>query len=389
MKKKTPLQTNKLLILLLFLTAGLSCKNITTREKQTNGFEAVHTQLVDSAATPETKALYYHLKNMKDTSVLFGQQAATIRGYGWLMEKGRCDLHEVTGSYPAVYGWDFAWLGKRKWDKRNKYKQFWINEIIKAYENGGVNTFSWHMHNPVTDNSCRDTIETVKQIIPGGEYHENYKVYLDSVADVIQQLKGQNGEAIPIIFRPFHEHTGSWFWWGQNFCNTEDFISMWRFTVEYLRDEKELHNILYAYSTDTVANREQYLERYPGDEYIDILGIDIYRDVESNHPEKYMNRIKLVAEIAEEKGKIAALTETGFSNPDIENFWTEFVLKPIKNDPVARKISYMLFWANYSGGAFFSIYPGHESEPDFLKLYEDSFTLFRDDLPNLYAVPEM
>ena len=86
-------------------------------------------------------------------------------------------------------------------------------------------------------------------------------------------LKGDRQEYIPVIFRPFHELNGSWFWWGGKNCTPEEIKQLYRFTVAYLRDQKNVHNLLYAYNTDRFTTKEDYLERYPGDEWVDITRI--------------------------------------------------------------------------------------------------------------------
>ena len=84
---------------------------------------------------------------------------------------------------------------------------------------------------------------------------------------------------VPIVFRPYHEFDGDWFWWGKSHCTREDFISLWRFTVSYLRDSLDVHNFIYAFSPDNKFNSEaEYLSRYPGDGYVDLVGVDNYGD---------------------------------------------------------------------------------------------------------------
>ncbi|MBK6282145.1 MAG: hypothetical protein IPF54_05280 [Draconibacterium sp.] len=89
-------------------------------------------------------------------------------------------------------------------------------------------------------------------------------------------LKTEDGKYIPILFRPFHEHTGSWFWWGKDLCSVEEYKVLWRFTVSYLQNEKNIHHLIYTYSTDRFKTAGEYLERYPGDDIIDVLGFDLY-----------------------------------------------------------------------------------------------------------------
>src|SRR5665648_1159720 len=113
-------------------------------------------------------------------------------------------------------------------------------------------------------------------MLPGGEKHELYKQYLDKLAAFMLSLKTDQGTFIPVFFRPFHEHTGSWFWWGKNLCTVGEYKALWRFTVNYLRETKNIHHLLYAYSTDRFTTSEEYLERYPGDDLIDLVAFDLY-----------------------------------------------------------------------------------------------------------------
>ncbi len=338
------------------------------------------TALADKDATSETRNLYLHLGRLSENYILFGQQGALLEGYNrdWRHDSSMTsDLYEVSGHYPAVYGYDFGegqdWLLSRE-------KQ----AIMDSYERGGVITFSHHMQNPATGRNVRDTTLNLDEILPGGASHQKYTAILDKVGRFANNLKTEDGTLIPIIYRPFHEHTGNWFWWGEPFCTRDQFVSLWRFTVDYLRDSLNVHNFLYAYSPDTVESAEHYLERYPGDDYVDILGIDIYRDVESNDLPAFLKRIRLVVDIAEEKNKVAALTETGYSRHDLTGWWTGF-LGHIAEDPVASKISYLLLWANYRDDMYFSIYPGNPSGPDFLEMIKDTVFMFEDELPDMYG----
>ncbi|MFP6582840.1 MAG: glycosyl hydrolase [Candidatus Hydrogenedentota bacterium] len=207
--------------------------------------------------------------------------------------------------------------------------------------------------------------------------HAAYCEALDRLAAFTRTLKDKNDQAIPIIFRPFHEHTGSWFWWGRDFCTAEDYIALWRFTVEYLRDMRNVHQFLYAYSPDKVGSKEEYFERYPGDAYVDILALDNYLYGENpKEIEEMLVRLRLIVTEAETRNKVAALSETGLEKVIVADWFTRVILNPIKTDPVARKISYLLVWRNHSENHFFAPYPGHSSTEDFLKFYRDSFTVF-------------
>ena len=89
-------------------------------------------------------------------------------------------------------------------------------------------------------------------------------------------MKGKHGEFIPVIFRPFHELNGNWFWWGGKNCTPDELKQLYQFTETYLRDKKNVHNLLYAYNTDKFSSKEEYL-KVSGDEWVDIIGFDIYQ----------------------------------------------------------------------------------------------------------------
>lgn len=346
--------------------------------------------MVDAEASYQTKALYYNLLNNQAGGIIFGQQNATFEGVGWQYEPNRSDIKDVCGDYPALYGWDLenvikSLLGNSSIDpvRSSKIKQL----VIEAYDRGGINTFSWHMPNYNTGDNFYDTTPAVSSILPGGEKNEIYTRNLRALADFFKSLLGSDGSLIPVIFRPFHEHTGDWFWWGADYCTPEEYIALWQYTVNYLRDEQGVHNIIYAYSPDRIEDLDDYTERYPGDQYVDILGIDNYWEFESlvRAPQAIAGLNKVVT-LAEQKGKPAALTETGLDQLTIPDWFTRVLLDNIKADPQAQKIAYLMVWRNGNSGHFFGPYPGHESAEPFLDFYQDPLTVFESQLPQVYVV---
>lgn len=342
---------------------------------------------IDKKATKKTKALYANLQVISTQGVLFGHQDDLAYGIGWKEEQGRSDVKDVCGSYPALYGWDVSKLGNTiNIDSVNFEKmKAWIKE---AFKRGGVNTISWHMDNPATGGNSWDTTPAVSQILPGGEKHEFYKQKLDLFADFLKDLKVGFGTKIPIIFRPFHEHTGSWFWWGRGNCSRDEFMALWQFTVTYLTEVKNVHNLLYSYSTDQFNSKEQYLEFYPGDDYVDIIAFDDYHSIKSQKErDKLVYRLKAVVELAEEKQKVAAFSETGLERIPVDDWFTTVLLDGIKSDETGKRIAYVMVWRNDRPQHHYAPYPGHPSAPDFVKFKKDPFTIFEDDLPKMYKMP--
>jgi mannan endo-1,4-beta-mannosidase len=348
---------------------------------------------IDYKATKETVALFNNLLKLSKEHILFGHQHATEYGHGWFGEEGRSDVKSVTGSHPAVIGIDFSGLSGRPKEEIEKSKASLKKQIIDTYNRGGVITVAWHFSNPVTPQTgfyWKDSVSApaVKNIIPGGSHHAQYKEILRTVADLAKSVKGKDGKLAPMIFRPFHEFDGDWFWWGKNHCTKEKFISLWRFTVSYLRDELGVHNFLYAFSPDNKFNSEaEFLDRYPGDEWVDMVGMDNYGDFGRNgkyNLEAGIKKLKIVSDYAQKAGKLAAFTETGLESIADKDWWTASLLQSLKAEKM--QLAYVLVWRNdaRSPTHYYAPYPDHPSVPDFMKFYQDPYTLFEADLPDMY-----
>ena len=368
----------------LLLLAGLLGANCSSARPATKELPA------DKNATAQTVNLYNNLKKLAQKGFMFGHQDDLAYGVNWRYENGKSDVKEVAGDYPAVYGWELG--GLEAGEEKNidgvpfkKMRQF----IKEGYERGGVITISWHARSPLgAPKGAWDTTHgTVASILPGGVNHALYKSWLDELAKFFGSLKGSQGEAIPVLFRPFHELTGNWFWWGRNACTPEQFKVLWRFTQYYLREEKKVHNLLYVYNTSgDFKTKEDFLERYPGDDAVDMISFDAYQyddPVKSDLFVKNTNfQLGLIEEIAAEKNKLIALAETGYEQIPFANWWTETLAKAIGQ----HKISYVLVWRNHGYNEFmkkmhyYAPYKGQGSEADFIKFYQLDNTLFEKDV---------
>jgi hypothetical protein len=347
---------------------------------------------VDPNATRETVALYRHLKDLSAKGFLFGHQDDLAYGVGWKYIPGRSDVKDITGDYPGLFGWE---LGRIELDHTvnldsvpfDRMRSF----IRDGYEKGSVITISWHLNNPLTGGTAwQPAPGTVAAILPGGEKHELYKSWLDKVAAFMLSLKGEKGESIPVIFRIFHELNGNWFWWGGKNCSADELKQLWQFTIRYLRDQKQVHNLLYAYNTDRFASAEAWLEKYPGDEWTDIAGFDIYQGNNISRNEDFAREfgrmLTTLDSIAAGHHKIAAVTEFGYNSLPDADWWTQTFLPTIKG----YRIAYVMAWRNAGekpGGQheFYVPYKGQGSAPDqgsaadFLKFYKDPYTLFQKE----------
>lgn len=357
--------------------------------------------LVDKAATEQTAALFYNLKKTANTGVLFGHQDATKRGVTnaatqWANEQhlaavppDKSDVKDVTGAYPAVYGHDFLHIANFTRNNWFDYETQIARDLtIDAYNRGGVNTYAWHYSNPVSKGSFywnESPVKAVSKIIPGGSHNDIYKNSLREVAAFAKSLIGADGKLVPVIFRPFHEFDGDWFWWGASHCTPAQYRALYQFTVQYLRDSLSVRNFLYAWSPDkNFSSLAQYLERYPGDEYVDVVGSDNYGDLaDGSSPAAASAKYKIVSDYALAKNKVAAMTETGStSNLAKATWYTENLLKALTNQKL--QLAYALVWANTKSN-YYTPYKGHAAEADFIKFKNDPYVLFGDEMPKMYA----
>jgi mannan endo-1,4-beta-mannosidase len=346
---------------------------------------------VDADATRETKNLFRNLRKLSRKHTLFGHQHATEYGHGWSGDENRSDVKSVTGSHPAVIGVDFSGFSGRPPEVIQRAKESLRKNVVDTYNRGGVTTVAWHFSNPVSEGGFywKDSVSlpAVKYIIPGGEAHEQYKQILKGIGEWAHSIRGKDGKLAPVIFRPFHEFDGGWFWWGKPHTSADEFKSLWRFTVSYLRDSLEVHNFIYAFSPDNKFNSEaEYLERYPGDEWVDMVGMDNYGDYGRDRYdiETGARKLKIVSDYGIKAGKLAAFTETGLESVPDTTWWTGTLLKAMKTHKM--RLAYVLVWRNdtRSPTHYYAPYPGQVSVPDFMKFYQDPYTLFENDLNKIY-----
>ncbi len=350
---------------------------------------------IDKQATQETAYLYQQLKDISKTSILFGHQDDQAYGVGWRAVEGQSDVKSAVGKYPAVHGWD---LGKDLTSEMNidsvQYSDMkrWIQA---AYERGGINTASFHMDNLTTGGDSWDKTPSAKDILPGGSKHAAFLEQLDLLAGFFQEC------GVPFVFRPWHEHNGNWFWWGKGLCTEEEYIQLYRFTVDYIKNEKGIHHLLYAYSPDrsrmSLDSAEQsYLYGYPGDDYVDIIGLDNYWDVRDrdNYPSEeriknYTESLKVISALAEKKNKVAALTETGNEGVQDSVWFTQMILNPIKENKESINLAWVLVWRNSNlPGHYYVPFGDHPAMADFRKFEQEEMTLFESDLEGkMYSKP--
>ena len=328
---------------------------------------------------------------VKDT-IMFGHQNAGHIGVSIDAADGtESDVKNLTGSHPAVVGIDtLSFLGyEGKMSDlvtvvKNLRRQGVIITLSSHMPNFSLGGDSFYDYSPnITEGDC------AHRIMPGGDLNEKYNRFLDMIADFASACVDVEGEKIPMIFRPFHEANGSWFWWGKDFQTDEEYIDLFRYTIDYLMGVKGVDNFVVAYSPNgPIEGDEDYLQRYPGDGYVDILGLDYYHDKPHDGDgfyRKLTDSLDIIYVLANEKKKIAALTETGYRSLDTGNGyfeglapegntvpdWFTSTLEAVLATDGGTHIAYMLVWANFSDTQFWVPFATkefrHEMCDDFIK----------------------
>ncbi len=375
--------------------------------------EPIEINIVDKKATAETRSLFAFMQQQRKRAIMFGHQHDTTQGLTITSTDGtQSDTFNAVGDFAAVYGWDTLSIVTPKQEGDV------VAQIKKAYARGGIITVSSHFDNPKTDKkkgdgmvgTAWDQTPAVVESLPGGEFNDVYKGYLDQLAQWANNLKDDQGKLIPVVFRILHENTGSWFWWGDKQSTPEQYKRLYQYTVEYLRDRKGVHNFLYAYSPNNFwdVTEANYLERYPGNAWVDVLGFDTYGPVADNADwfKNVVANAALVVRMAEARGKIPVISEIGIRAPDIEagkydNQWYQKLIAGLKADNDARHIAFLLTWRNAPQGV-----PGPNGKnvphywvpsnreenikngtlDDFRVFYKDDLTAFNRDISGVYTI---
>lgn len=328
------------------------------------------------AATPAS-TLKKRLAQLEKQGIMLGHQDDTFYGHNWHSELGRSDVRDVVGDYPAVMGFDLGGLEIGSDENLDHVKFADIRrEIIAQHERGGIVTLSWHCRNLVNGKTAWDPEggETSQLLV--GEGLNRLDKALDQVASFISSLQ-TNCKKVAVILRPWHEMNGDWFWWGGKNTTTELYRQLYRHTHDFM-EHRCKGQIVWAFSPNLGAKTME--EYYPGDKYVDLVGLDIY-DFDNN-PAQYTKNLTegldMLTTFARQHHKIAALTETGCQQLPQSQWFTATLWPAISS----YKLSYVLLWRNAwdNDKELYVSYPGHPTEPDFKKFAALKRTLFVNDI---------
>jgi len=354
---------------------------------------AIELKLSDPNATAETKALYSNLWRIQEKGTMFGHHDDLLYGRNWMTQAGRSDIKEVCGDYPAVFSVDFAEIMDDR-STTSTLNNDRARVIKEARERGEVITACCHLNNPLTGGDSWDNSKNTvaKEILTeGSATNVKFNSWLDKLAVFANNLKDNNGKVIPIIFRPFHEHTQTWSWWGSSATTQEEFINLWKYTVDYLKNKKQVHSFIYAISPqlDSQGTVDSFLFRWPGDNYVDFIGWDSYHGTNTT---AFSTNLRNLATLSQQKLKPCGVTETGVegivkNGAPYDTYWTNEISVPL----TGKKVSMVVMWRNkydplHEGTHFYAPFEGHSSVANFKLLYASPNMIFSKKLPDMYTM---
>lgn len=275
---------------------------ITEVTTETVAYKAKYT-LSNPNADENTQKVYDYICDSFGTYMLTCQQEST-----WMSspEYEMEIIEEATGKLPAIRGLDFM---NDDFDGVVERSKAW-------HEKGGLVTICWHtgINGKGYNESLHDEPDFEKLLTPGTDEYNAMIANWDKAANALAELRD---EGIPVLWRPFHEFDGAWFWWGKG--GSENFIKLWQMMYDRYTNEFGLTNLIWVlgYSGEVKDGW------YPGDNYCDIIGSDTY---DNSTNKKAWDRLE-----AMNTGKPMAFHECG-NVPSVEQFekdgdlWSWFMI---------------------------------------------------------------
>ena len=349
-------------------------------------------------AEPEkttAQQLLERLDSLQKKGIMYGHQDDPMYGLTWEYQKDSSDVKNVCGDYPAIMGFDLG--GIEMGDQKNLDSVPFTRmteEIIAHHLRGGIVTLSWHPRNPLTtidgggnagqkfpEGTAWDVRDSavVKKILTDSLTREKFEGWMQRVSDFLVTLKTADGKKVPVIFRPWHENSGSWFWWGEKLCSVDEYKALWNLLQDKLKADG-FDNLVWSYSPGCQDNltAERLLDRYPGDDRVDMIGLDGYQWVPEEKDifiARTKQNLQVLCEVAQAHGLIPAMTETGMKNLTQPDWWSTTLLPAVQDYP----ISYLLTWRNYKE-EWFGPSTSKPDAPSFIAFYNADKTLFLKDI---------
>ncbi|MCQ2604944.1 MAG: InlB B-repeat-containing protein [Bacteroidales bacterium] len=230
--------------------------------------------------------------------------------------KGQYDvsyIHDKSGKYTALVGFDFMQSVGKGTDWATGYTKTMIDITKELWNEGGIPYYTWHWRDPTKSTTSFNTSEvsfSLKDAFTDAsctKWNTNSTLYKGIISDldvVAKHLLDLQEAGVAVLWRPLHEASGKWFWWGAQ--GAEPYKQLYYLLFDKLTNEYGLHNLIWVWNSDGTD-----ADWYPGDNYVDIAGRDFYYQAPNtyNHS-SLVTEFEAVAKVVDGK-KIVTLAECG------------------------------------------------------------------------------
>jgi mannan endo-1,4-beta-mannosidase len=243
---------------------------------------------VNPHASPEARALLNYLYSISGKYTLTGQH-----NYPNMIARYTDRAYDLTGKYPALYGQDFGFSGGEDKDSVDARPAL-IEEVERQYRNGAVIALTWHSVRPSSDEpvTFRDNVQShltdfewSELLTPGTDLNKRWCAHVDVIAGFLKQLRDAH---VPVLFRPYHEMNGNWFWWGGR-TGKNGSSALYRQLFDRFVNYHHLDNLVWVWNANIPGgNAAPIADYFPGLEYADVLTIDNYQEFKQEYYEQML-----------------------------------------------------------------------------------------------------
>ena len=224
--------------------------------------------LANPNASPEARGVMEYLNSIRNEKTLSGQHVM----YGQMMDRDLGHILQTTGKYPALIEFEGGIFARKFDDAYTSVQEQLVKDAIAYWKAGGLVAICWHWGNPMepqnTYPNTKIPFDIEAALREGTPEHEAMMKDLDVTATMQSELRDAH---VPVLWRPLHEICGGWFWWGMQGKDTGQ--KLWKTIFTYYTEHHHLDNLIWVYS----ASQEMRTEWFPGIEFADVIGVDIYR----------------------------------------------------------------------------------------------------------------
>jgi len=322
--------------------------------------------LVTESPIDNARRLYEYFLSIYGKNTVSGAMAKV----NWNLDEVNW-VQKWTGKYPAMATFDYIHL---PFSPSNWIDYGDITPAKTWFDMGGIVSASWHWNVPVKKGSTEYTFNTntafrASNVVKEGTWeNEVAKADLEKIAGYLKKLQDAG---IPVVWRPLHEaagntytqwHSGAWFWWGAD--GAEAYRNLWRFMFDYFK-AAGIRNLIWVWTTQTSMESDSDYPYYPGKDYVDIVGKDIYNNTNAAHiASQFTTVTRMVTD------KMVTLSENGGVS-DMSSQWN-----------AGAKWLYFMPWYD-NNNDFSQTYPhGHADISWWKKTFADSAVLDLSELPD-------